>query len=346
MKSNNIDVIITWVDGNDPKWKQEFLKYKPHNGEDEVSVQKFRDWDTLRYVFRGIEKFMPWVRKIHFVTYGHLPLWMDENHPKLNIVKHKDMFSNQSHLPTFSSNALEFHFLGIKDLAEKFIYFNDDMLVLQPTKDERFFYENKPRDFLIQTIPRRGWIYYRFFSDVAWRHNINNNISLINRHFNKKSSIKENKNNYYNPTYGKLGNLKNWISNCFSNYHYFEHYHQAQPYLKSTLVEVNKKCSDAIMKTSANKFRKNDDITSYIYRYWHLVKGDFSPLLENDFKIFDLINIMNIEEINNILLKDKYRFVCLNDMSFTMDDITFDKGKKLLHNTLDKILPQRSQYEI
>lgn len=270
---DDIDIVITWVDGNDSVWQKELLKYKPGKSGDEAKVQKFRDWDTLRYVFRGIEQFMPWVRKIHFVTYGHLPDWMNSEHPKLNIVSHSEMFFEKSHLPTFNSNAIEFNFLGIKDLAEQFIYFNDDMLVLQSADKERFFLDGLPRDFLIQTIPRRGWLYYTFFSDVAWRHNLNNNIALINRHFNKKESVKNHKSKYYNVAYGLSGIFKNFASNLFSKFHYLEHYHQAQPFLRSVWVEVNETCQSEIAMTSKQKFRKKSGITAYIFRYWHLVTG-------------------------------------------------------------------------
>ena len=51
---------------------------------------RYRDWDNLQFWFRGVEKFAPWVNKIHFVTYGHLPKWLNVNNKKLNIVNHKD----------------------------------------------------------------------------------------------------------------------------------------------------------------------------------------------------------------------------------------------------------------
>ena len=32
--------------------------------------ERYRDWDNLRYWFRGMEKYAPWVRKIHFCHMG------------------------------------------------------------------------------------------------------------------------------------------------------------------------------------------------------------------------------------------------------------------------------------
>lgn len=344
MKSN-IDAVITWVDGADSSWQKELMQYKVADSGDEASLPKFRDWDTLRYIFRGIENFMPWIRKIHFVTYGHLPQWMNVDNPKLHIVRHNDIFINKEILPTFNSNSIEFNFLNIDDLSEQFIYFNDDMLVLQPTAQERMFINGKPRDYLIQTIPRRGWLYYKFFSNVAWRYNLNNNIDLINRHFSKQESIKEHRGLYYHEAYGRLGNIKNRVSNLFGKYHYFEHYHQAQPFLKSVWQEATTACKDEVDMTIAQRFRERSGITAYLFRYWHLLSGNFVPHFEKDFIIQDLQNIDNIKEIANLLRENKFRFVCLNDESFEMDDKAFIQGKKIINEALDRVLPLPSSYE-
>lgn len=341
-----IDVVITWVDGNDPKWLEEFHKYRPTRDGNNTSVTKFRDWDTLRFVLRGIEEFMPWVHRVHFVTQGHLPQWMNTKSPKLNIVTHEDIFKDKSHLPTFNSSAIELNLPNIEELSEQFIYFNDDTLVLQPTTIERVFVEGKPRDFLIQTIPRRGWLYYRFFSNVAWRYNINNNVALINRHFNKQESVAKYKNLYYSRVYGYKNIIKNYISNLFKNYHYFEHYHQAQPLLKSMCQEALNSCKDEVESTLAQKFRKRSDITGYIFRYWHLVSGNFVPHFKRDFFIEDLKSIENIQELSSTLKENRYRFVCLNDESGNMSDSEFIEGKEILYKALSEILPNPSSYEI
>ena len=89
---NEIDIVIPWVDGGDPEWQAQHAQYRADRNSDNSSA-RYRDWETLRYWFRGIDKFAPWVRKVHFLTWGHLPKWLDVNHPKLNIVNHKDLNS-------------------------------------------------------------------------------------------------------------------------------------------------------------------------------------------------------------------------------------------------------------
>lgn len=131
MENYNIDIVIPWVDGNDMEWKQLRNEYLKQAGKiiDQASLNvRYRDWDNLQYIFRGIEKFMPWVNRIHFITCGHLPDWINLDHPKLNIVKHEDFIPNE-YLPTFNSNAIEINICRIPDLAEHYINFNDDTLL-------------------------------------------------------------------------------------------------------------------------------------------------------------------------------------------------------------------------
>jgi len=43
-------------------------------------------------------------------------------------VTHDEIFVNKSHLPTFSSPAIEAHIHRIPGLANRFIYLNDDVM--------------------------------------------------------------------------------------------------------------------------------------------------------------------------------------------------------------------------
>lgn len=88
-----IDFVITWVDGSDDRWQKEKQETRKHLGivaDVDDRKERYRDWDNLQYWFRGVEKYAPWVRKIHFVTWGHLPKWLNTDHPKLRVVNHED----------------------------------------------------------------------------------------------------------------------------------------------------------------------------------------------------------------------------------------------------------------
>ena len=91
--NEKIDFVITWVDGNDEKWLKEKEKYSKecsNKNSDEFkkwinAKSRYRDWDNLKYWFRAVCKYAPWVNKIYFITYGHVPNWLDTNNPKLVI---------------------------------------------------------------------------------------------------------------------------------------------------------------------------------------------------------------------------------------------------------------------
>ena len=138
--SMDIDVVVLWVDGNDPAWQAEKQKYSGKKTDDNNAAHRFRDWGLMQYWFRGIETFLPWVRKVHFVTWGHLPPFLNTDQPKLHIVRHEDYMPKDA-LPTFSSRALEANIHRIPGLAEHFIYCNDDMFFTRPLKAEQFFDE-------------------------------------------------------------------------------------------------------------------------------------------------------------------------------------------------------------
>lgn len=70
-----IDFIITWVDDSDPEWRKEFEYYSAKEGRTiNTDACRYRDWGTLRYWFRGVEKFSPWV-----IRYILLPMAIYQN---------------------------------------------------------------------------------------------------------------------------------------------------------------------------------------------------------------------------------------------------------------------------
>ena len=113
----DIDFVILWVDDQDPIWIEDKNKYKGQQGNHTNNEVRYRDWQNLKYWFRAVEKYAPWVRKIHFVTCGQKPEWLNINHPKLNLVDHKD-YIDEKYLPTFSSHVIELNLHRIPDLTE------------------------------------------------------------------------------------------------------------------------------------------------------------------------------------------------------------------------------------
>ena len=106
---------------------------------DAVAPSRFADSQELRYSLRSLERYAPWVRRVFLVTNGQIPDWLALDGQRLTLVTHEDIFPDPSHLPTFSSPAIEAHLHRIPGLSEHFLYFNDDVLLGQPVWPEDFF---------------------------------------------------------------------------------------------------------------------------------------------------------------------------------------------------------------
>lgn len=133
-----MDIVITYVNGNDPVWQKDYEKFTNVP----VMEKRFRDWGTLQYLLRGIEKHMPFIRKV-FLVVSHrsqIPEWVDESN--LNVVLHED-FVPEEYLPTFNCNTLEMNLHRIKGLDEQYLYFNDDLFPVRDCKPGDFYRDGK-----------------------------------------------------------------------------------------------------------------------------------------------------------------------------------------------------------
>lgn len=338
-----IDVVVPWVDDQDPQWQQARDLYAAAFSDKKQTIHKFyRDWNTLLYVFRGIERFMPWVNKVHLLTHGHVPDWLNTRCNKLNVVAHKDFFLNPSHLPTFNSQAIEMNFLGIRGLADKFIYFNDDTLVLKKAPVSRFYRNGLPLDFLIQDIPRQGFLYRRLISNDSYVDTMANNLRLINREFSKKALCRKNPKLFCSPEYSLKSRLNNWFFNLGPRYYWFSNYHFQQPYLKSDIERTYSLFKEEMDLTSSSRFRNRHDVNQYLYRYVRLADGRFVPYEPKDTYCLVLKSYEHFAKN-----KDKIRharFFCPNDSPYISEE-DYLRTKEELTALLNHILPEKSIFE-
>lgn len=179
-----VDIVVPWVDGSDREWLQEKNKYLPKEKQIDIDVgiNRYRDWDNVKYIFRGIEKFCPWVNKVYFITCGQKPSWLNEKCEKLVLVNHKDYIPNE-YLPTFSSRPIELNIYKIKGLSEHFVYINDDFFFTKMTSVSDFFIKGLPR-LVAMEKPKTITTDKLFDSIVA------NDIRLILSRFDKKATKK------------------------------------------------------------------------------------------------------------------------------------------------------------
>ncbi len=134
-----MDAVITYVDGLDPLWQQDYEKYT----DVPVMEKRFRDWGTLKYLLRGIEENMPFIGNVYLVVArdSQVPAWV--NRDVLKVTLHED-FVPEDCLPTFNCNPLEMHLHRIPGLDEQYLYFNDDMFPMNPCSPEDFYVDGKP----------------------------------------------------------------------------------------------------------------------------------------------------------------------------------------------------------
>ena len=326
----DIDIVGPWVDGGDPAWLAEKRKYRPDAGTDD-NVNRYRDWGLLPYWFRSVEKYAPWVRKIHFVTWGHIPSWLNTENPKLNIVKHSD-YMPEKYLPVFSSHPIELNMHRIEGLAEHFIYSNDDLLFTAPCAPEDFFSDGIPVDIAME-IPLR-------FLCGSIDHITGNNMLVINRRFNKKETEMKNKKIWFSLKAPKA-TLKNLYMFPGKGFSAFYNPHLMQPFLKSTLEEVWKEEEPVLDETCSHRFRSNEDVSQWLFRYWQFAKGNIVQSEKPRGRFFSIG--ADDSAIKDAVLGHKYKTVCLSD-----DDVNYDfeKEQAFLHGLFEKTLPEKSSFEI
>ena len=335
MKTNlDIDFVIPWVDGSDPEWIKEFNKYAPLEKQlaEDSSKERYRDMGLLRYWFRGVEKFAPWVRKVHFITNGQKPNWLNLNAPKLHWVKHED-YIRAEYLPTFSSHPIEVGMRAIKDLTEHFVYFNDDFYLTSNVEKEFFFKKGLPCDSaILNTFPPDDFV----------SHILMNDIEIINKNFSKHYIMKKKFLKWFSLSYGKslvrTFSLLPWPD--FTGFHVT---HLPQSFLKSTLDEVWEKEKETLEKTMSHKFRGITDVNQWLFRFWALCKGEFIPQSPTKYKkYFSFEN--SVEEICGAIKNQKYKEIAINDCGKNSEN--FDFYMKEIAKAFEEILPEKSSFEL
>lgn len=377
-KTPKIDFVITWVDGSDEEWlaekrafaegrpliekpsstsKQAFAENQPSTKNQpsivsRPSLEKTRfdssdlrfrnDFDFLKYWFRGVEKFAPWVNHIFFVTAGHLPDWLNPDHPKLKIIHHSD-FIPKEFLPTFNSHTIENNLHRIAELSENFVYFNDDFYLLRKTRPEDFFQEGQHQG-KTQLLPRA------FFAENIIINNPSrdifpyiqmNNMALVNQDYDKRSFYKLHKSKAYNIKYS-IFNLRNFLLKPWREFSLLYDPHCAISYKKSTFETVWRKHEEILRETSLHRFRSDRDVSHLIFYYTQLLEGKFIPRSAN----FSHHTMLNKDENQNLQIirmveSQKYHILCINDGE--VKDPT--KTRAVLTAAFDKILPEKSTFE-
>lgn len=326
-----IDFVIFWLDGSDPEWLAAWNRARRAEGEgDDTSLIRIRYWDNLHYWLRGVERFAPWVRRVHLVTWGHLPAWLRRDHPKLRIVNHRD-FIPEEYLPTFNSLTIGLNLHRINGLAEQFVVFNDDMFLTRPCREEDFFRRGLPCDMARLSVVQPSSI----------GHIIYNDLELINAKYSKRDVLRRHRAKWFAPCYGVGNLLKTLTLLPWSMFTGMLDHHLPQPYLRTHCYACWQEWGAQLDAACRHRFRNLTCVSDYLFRYDMLAAGAFVPRSMADGRLMTLSD-GSIGSICRDIEQQRWRMVCLNDGVEITD---FDAMRTRLNAAFERILPQKSSYE-
>ena len=336
-----IDFVLLWVDGNDPVWRKQknhyLMQEKGLSQGDANNDCRFRDYGLLRYWFRAVEKFAPWVNKVFFVTCGQKPDWLDDSNSKLRLVNHSDYIPSD-YLPTFHSNTIELNLHRIDNLSEHFVLFNDDMFLLRPVTPD-FFFKN---DYPLLSCDLRIPYSLRYYDNIT--RIMLNNYCVLQTKLDVYRLIMHNwKKNFNVMSLGFRRAVKNMISIIVNKSFVPGQFgHLAYPHLKSTFTEIWNANPNALDITSRHKFRHDDCVNHWLACAWNMTNGYFNPVQEKSRGEEITLNSKTLDEACRIIVNSAYPQICLNDTSANdRPDLCFQG----LQKAFQTLLPNKSSFE-
>lgn len=280
-----IDVVYTWVNGQDPEWQELFSKYNPQVESDANDRARFENRDDLKYSLRSISEFAPWVRNIYVVSNCKPPTWLDLDRDDIHWVQHEELFDPEF-LPTFSSHAIETVLHKIPGLAEHFLYLNDDFYLVRDVYPEHFFFSNGIAKLRLESYgmvngePKLG--------DPDYLNGARNAAKLISREFGK------------------------WPVSL--------HTHSPQSLNSHILQEMEDKYPAEFNRTRSQRFRSLSDlqVTGFFYSHYAYAIGAAVPSRSNTLLIQQNHNFANrfarIERMREHPKPNSGVFsICIND---------------------------------
>ena len=332
-KKEKIDVVYTWVTFNQ-KLKKEINELKGEHSNDNSDPHRYIDNDELKYSLRSLERNANWVHKIYIVVHdGQRPLWLKET-PRLKIIKHSDIIPKK-YLPTYNSLCIESFLYKIPNLTEKYIYFNDDLLLWNKVRPGNFFTKNKTRE--TSAISYFDYNKNHFFPVGFTQHNdilVNNdkyhfekliifNSNLISKYLNQPLE------NIHSVEHVPFGNFKSWNEK-----------------LDIFLNKIRYKNTNLNEYTKMSKFRENINIAqvSIFRKYWY---NKHNLTSTSNSKVYYLtIQRMNKKVVDE-LLRSKVHFVCIqNDIDYLKEENEKSYQINQMNVLLETKFPFPSSFEI
>jgi hypothetical protein len=311
-----IDIVYTWVDGDDPLWLARKAAFDAGLVAGELNLSathesRYASRDELRYSLRSVAMYANWVRKIYLVTDQQVPSWLDTSHPKIEVIDHSQIFTDPSVLPVFNSHAIESQLHHIPNLAEHYLYLNDDVFFGRPVQPELFFHGNGIGKFFLSTATLD--IDPPSSEDLPVMSAAKRNRELIEERFDA------------------------------TVIHKFKHTPHAQ--LRSVLEEMEREHPDRFAAVARSRFRHPDDlsITSALHHYYAYGMGRAMPARIR-YAYQDIAREDTARRLTNLLRDRDYDVFCLNDHETAPEAIA--KQQRILAEFFERYFPVPSPFEL
>ena len=294
-----IDAVITWVDGSEPNYQR---KLKEHLSNNDRIKRQYLQANEINLCVASIVKYAPFIRKIFIVTDKQSPNLDSVKHivskEKIEIVDHEEIFrDNIEFLPTFNIRSIDALLFKIKDLSEKFIYFNDDMFLVKKTNPEDWFVGDK-------AVLTGNWV------KTYNKKPIKIISQKIKSFFNMRPS--------FNASQSKAANIAGFNSK------YFKSYHCGRPQIKSVIKDFYNKNPEKLVDQIKYKFRDDRQYMPYSL-CWHLlikktlfIESSISKLVEIK-KARELSPRQLINLLNKIDTQADIKFLNIQDLNLASD---------------------------
>ena len=304
-----VDMVYTWVDGNDLEWQARKNQYtaNPNVHEEALDSTRFQDREELRYSLRSVAAYAPWVRRIYIVTDHQVPYWLNTEDPQIHLIDHTDIFPDTSVLPTFNSQSIETALHRIPGLAEHFIAMNDDFILRNPVKKEQFFTSAGQPKFFTSSVK------------------IGNNpdpAPHIQAAQNNRKIIQQ--------RFGKT------ITQCLL--------HAPYAHLKSVWEEIEREYPDEVEGTRASRFRSPDDVSlcSSLAQYY----GYFTQRYVTGSIRYTYLQVnagSTVRQIEGIRDSRSLHCFAVGENTGAQEQ---EDTNVLLHEFFETIIPWKSQFEL
>ena len=204
----------------------------------------------------------------------------------------------------------------------------------------------KAEDFFIRGLPCEtaalGIILP--FLDRTFTNILLNDVELISRNFNAKETIRSQFPKFLHLRYGLKRNLATLmlIPRCQDFFTGFQIQHGPNAFLKRTLETVWDAEEETMDKTCRNRFRSEEDVNQYIFKWWQWCSGSFYPAhTSNLFKLFHAES--QVDEIGEFIREQKIKIIVINDDHVNSNRVEETRNK--IADAFYLIYPEKSSFE-